>query len=55
MSTGTCRSVATAGLRASLDGGHEEVDGAASEERTGIFSAAAPHDWPGGEAGPTSG
>lgn len=40
-----------AGLGASPDGGHEEVDGSAGQERAGILGAAAPHDEHRGEDG----
>lgn len=52
--SGTCSCHAAAGLRASPDGGHEEVDGSAGQEWAGFFCAAALHGCHGGEAGPVS-
>ena len=54
MPTGSCSSHAAAGLRASPDGGDEEVDGSAGQERAGVLGAAAPHGRHGGEAGAPS-
>lgn len=54
MSTGARGRHEASGLRASPDGGHEEVDGSAGEERTGFFSATAPNDCHGREDGPAS-
>lgn len=52
--SGTFSCHAFAGLRASPNGGHEEVDGSASKEWEGVFSADAPHGCHGREAGPAS-
>lgn len=49
--SGTCGRHAAAGLRASPDGGHEEVDGSAGEERAGFLCAAALHGCHRGEDG----
>lgn len=42
---------AAAGLGAAPDGGDEEVDGSAGQERAGLLGAAAPHEQRGGEDG----
>lgn len=49
--SGTCVCHTAVGLRASPDGGHEEVDGSAVEERAGFFCAAALHGCHRGEDG----
>lgn len=53
--SGTCGRRAAAGLGASPDGVHEEVDGSAGEERAGFLCAAALHGCHRGEDGALAG